>query len=55
MQKHFKILFVILAAQQNFLAEKAFLMGNLKRYISTTEGRRKLKSGEASLQICRNF
>ena len=40
---------------QNSKGKKAFLRGNLNCYILETKGRRKLKFGEVSSQICQKF
>ena len=50
----FKILFVI-GKPEDFQGELYFLKGNLNRHILGTKGRRKLKFGEAGLQICQKF
>ena len=42
-------------ARLNFKGEKAFLRWNLNCHILGTEGRRKLKFGKVSFQICQNF
>ena len=55
MRQIFEILFFNWQPWQNFEEEKAFLRVNLIGYISGTEGRKKLKFGEASLQICPSF
>ena len=46
---------MLLASLSKFLREKAFLRGNLNCHILGTKGRRKLKFGEVSLQICQNI